>query len=303
MKWHLCSKKTFSLLSKLFYEEESVFFHISCELFDGNRLLFPHSEIATLFYLSEEDLLSSKEPQKVQAILLCEASGEIYLCGRSIVSEEDFLALYSLVETYSPYWHTFFSTPQLSAKNESLLKNSTMPIPWDFETHLYYFMSYHLPLAKQKPKQSLSSQALPFSISFSHRDAKEQLKTLHAHYLLAEVSTPQRPISFDKGKKISLTLLKNQLIAGAYEEKRLIGKVNTNLKGIRTVQLGGIFTLPEARRKGVALALLRAIIKRLQHYFDSITLFVRQENLVAQKLYQKAGFHINKTLGIYYKGN
>lgn len=299
MKWYLCSKKEFPRLAAFLFEEEKKFFHIVCELFDGKRILFPHADIASLFYLSEHPISLSKTFQKIEAVLLCKRTGELYLCSYTSLKEIFFCEAHHLIEGNNFSWHTFFSIPQLSPENEFFLRKKTGNSLSPIEAHTYFLMSYDFSLRLSKKNQKDFSSST-FSISFNHSKAKEQLIELHTQYLLAEVATPQRPISYEKGEKISLSMLHHQLIAGAYEGGKLIGKVNTNLQGIRAVQLGGIFTLPEARKKGVASALLKAIIKRLERYFDCVTLFVRQENLIAQKVYQKAGFTVEESLGIYY---
>lgn len=299
MKWNLCTKKEFPWLAAFLCKEEKRFFHIVCELFDGKRMLFPHADIASLFYLSEHPISSSKALQKIEAILLCKRTGELYLCSYTPLKETFFYEAHHLIKENSFSWHTFFSIPQLSPQNEFFLLKKIGSSLSPIEAHAYFLMSYDFShrLFKKNQKDFLSPA---FSISFNHTKAKKQLIKLHTQYLLAEVATPQRPISYEKGEKISLSMLHHQLIAGAYEGEKLIGKVNTNLQGIHAVQLGGIFTLPEARKKGVASALLKAIMKRLERYFDYVTLFVRQENLIAQKVYQKAGFTVEESLGIYY---
>ena len=67
-------------------------------------------------------------------------------------------------------------------------------------------------------------------------------------------------------------------------------KVCENEVGKKYVLLGGVFTLPEYRNRGLCSSLLRYLIKKNASQNKTCVLFVKTDNLPAIASYKKAGF-------------
>ncbi|MFP4331550.1 MAG: GNAT family N-acetyltransferase [Alkalispirochaetaceae bacterium] len=86
--------------------------------------------------------------------------------------------------------------------------------------------------------------------------------------------------------------LKSQLVLYATHEGRIVAKAATNARGFLCDQLGGVYTDPEYRRRGVARWLVSILIRRLKREGRSSSLFVKPDNRAAVELYRELGFSI-----------
>lgn len=86
--------------------------------------------------------------------------------------------------------------------------------------------------------------------------------------------------------------LRNQLVIYAVHQGKVVAKAATNARGFLCDQLGGVYTDPIYRRRGVARWLVSILIRRLRREGRSSSLFVKPENPGAVELYRELGFSI-----------
>ena len=84
--------------------------------------------------------------------------------------------------------------------------------------------------------------------------------------------------------------LREQAVYAAFCGDALVAKGGTNARGVRYVQLGGIYTVPSERGKGYATALVRHIVAEAAAQQKRVALFVKPDNAPAQRLYAACGF-------------
>ena len=84
--------------------------------------------------------------------------------------------------------------------------------------------------------------------------------------------------------------LKRQQIYGTRINGMLAAKAGTNALGVNWVQLGGIFTLPGFRGRGVGRRVMARLLENLDEQGLGSTLFVKPENIPAVSLYRRVGF-------------
>ena len=84
--------------------------------------------------------------------------------------------------------------------------------------------------------------------------------------------------------------LRDQIVYLAEDSSGAIGKAGTNARGIRYDQIGGVFTVPAMRNRGVARAVMRALLGELLAGKRGACLFVKKTNDPAVTLYQRLGF-------------
>lgn len=81
----------------------------------------------------------------------------------------------------------------------------------------------------------------------------------------------------------------------------IVSKVSLNAAGFNCVQLGGVYTMPSERKKGLAAYLVGSAVKAILQSGHQIVLYVKEENTAARNLYQKIGFApLGKFSIIYY---
>ena len=97
-------------------------------------------------------------------------------------------------------------------------------------------------------------------------------------------------------------LLKNKTVYALGDEDFIYSKANISLCANKVIQISGVYTKKEFRRKGYASFLVNRIAFVAGKVGCKATLLVRQENLAAYSAYKKAGFGITGTYKIvYYK--
>ena len=71
---------------------------------------------------------------------------------------------------------------------------------------------------------------------------------------------------------------------------RLLGKAGTNAKGFGWNQIGGVYTLPSERGRGIASFLVAELARLSAAEGKSAVLFVKPKNKAARQAYAKSGF-------------
>ncbi len=71
---------------------------------------------------------------------------------------------------------------------------------------------------------------------------------------------------------------------------RPVAKAQTNARGIRLEQAGGIYVVPELRGRGLGRAVVAALLADIASAGKGATLFVKQGNAAARGLYRALGF-------------
>ncbi len=131
----------------------------------------------------------------------------------------------------------------------------------------------------------------------------EALMPLQEAYEREEVLTPIH--SFDeRACRASLRrALDRQIVMVACEGGRIVAKAATNARGLRVDQVGGVYTIPERRGRGVARALVSALLAEIELSGRSASLFVKPHNAPAMSLYRGLGFEeLDDFRAEYYEG-
>jgi predicted GNAT family acetyltransferase len=132
----------------------------------------------------------------------------------------------------------------------------------------------------------------PKGISFRHAEIHdtEALLPLQAAYEREEVM-PAGSILDIRACRLNLERIiakENTLIA--LMDGRIIAKINTNAKSYSRCQIGGVYVLPEYRRRGVGACLTAAFSRLLLTKNKGLNLFVDNDNTAARIAYSRCGF-------------
>ncbi len=85
--------------------------------------------------------------------------------------------------------------------------------------------------------------------------------------------------------------LKTRYMSIAVANNQIIAKAAINGVGFKTIQIGGVYTLPEYRNKGLAKAVITHLINE-QSEQKTAVLFVKKHNTAAITVYKKLQFKI-----------
>lgn len=118
----------------------------------------------------------------------------------------------------------------------------------------------------------------------------EMLKPIQRAYEEEEVLCGNQEFNELTSNYLLKKALSEENVLVALIGNKIVGKAALNAKGEKYVQIGGVYTLPEFRKKGIAMALLERLIFERKSQGKKIVLFVKKINLPAQKLYESLGF-------------
>lgn len=133
---------------------------------------------------------------------------------------------------------------------------------------------------------------VPSGIEFARCTVEdtERLLSLQESYEKEEVAPPGDPVDRE-ATRLNLRLnLGKQHIFMALAGDRAVAKAGTNALGLAWVQIGGVFTEPEWRGRGIASALVRHIAVLETEAGKNIALFVKLTNEPARRAYNRSGF-------------
>ena len=84
--------------------------------------------------------------------------------------------------------------------------------------------------------------------------------------------------------------LRKQIVLYALFENFPVAKAGTNAKGYSYYQLGGVFTFPDFRCRGIGKTIITRLCAELAKANKKVSLFVKTSNIPARRLYESLGF-------------
>ena len=132
----------------------------------------------------------------------------------------------------------------------------------------------------------------PMTIVVRRADAADAnfLFPIQKLYELEEVVIT--PSHFDDGQCLrSLRIaLKEQIVYVAELSGAAVAKAGTNARGYTVDQIGGVYTVPSERGKGLGKAVVSELLKNVFSEKKEACLFVKKHNRSAIALYERLGF-------------
>jgi len=118
----------------------------------------------------------------------------------------------------------------------------------------------------------------------------EELFPLQLDYENTEVAYEGHPIDPAVCRLSLRARLKDAFIYKLSAGARITAKAGTNAEGFHWLQIGGVYTLPEYRKRGLAAAVVAHLINAHCREKHGFALFVKTENKAALRVYAKLGF-------------
>jgi len=116
------------------------------------------------------------------------------------------------------------------------------------------------------------------------------LYPLQEAYEREEVLTPIHEFNAAASRAALARSLELQLVYVAVEDGRIVAKAGTNARGFGVDQIGGVYTIPERRGRGLATALMAALLGEIRRAGRCVALFVKPGNAAALALYRALAF-------------
>ncbi len=118
----------------------------------------------------------------------------------------------------------------------------------------------------------------------------ETIFPLQRGYELEEVMIDPSRFSEVTCMRLLRTSLKDEVVYVAEVDGAPVAKAATNARGFAVDQVGGVYTLPDWRGKGVGAAVCTALLRELLDEKPGACLFVKKKNRPAIALYDRLGF-------------
>jgi predicted GNAT family acetyltransferase len=96
--------------------------------------------------------------------------------------------------------------------------------------------------------------------------------------------------------------LREEIVYVAELQGKPVSKAGTNARGYDTDQIGGVYTVPDERGKGLAGAVMDALLREVFARKSAACLFVKKTNAAAVSLYTRLGFKTVSDFLISYYG-
>ncbi len=94
--------------------------------------------------------------------------------------------------------------------------------------------------------------------------------------------------------------LRREIVYLAELDGQPVAKAGTNARGIDYCQIGGVFTIPGLRNRGIAGELMRTLMSDIAGQKKHLCLFVKKRNEPAERLYRSLGFAVRDAFAISY---
>lgn len=156
------------------------------------------------------------------------------------------------------------------------------------EQREYYFMEFTGSSCQEKLSAVPENNRCQL-MKCSSNDADSLLK-LHLEYVRVEVLPAGKALNADAEKTSLAQILQKQSVYALKHSGTFVAKAQTNALAKNYVQIGGVYTLPEYRRKGFASFLVNHIALNAKAHNKNAVLFVKIKNICARHSYEKAGF-------------
>ena len=118
----------------------------------------------------------------------------------------------------------------------------------------------------------------------------EDLFPLQCGYELEEVVIDPAHFSDLQCMKMLRYALRDELVYVAERQGVPLAKAATNARGFGVDQIGGVYTLPEERGKGIGGAVVDGLLRAVFAEKKAACLFVKKRNRPAIALYDRLGF-------------
>ncbi len=118
----------------------------------------------------------------------------------------------------------------------------------------------------------------------------EKILPLELDYQIEEVLTVNKTANEDFFRKLLQKYISKKSLYAIKMYDKYLAKATINAKGFNWMQIGGVYTVPKHRNKGLGAAIIDGLLKDSNTQNKNFALFVKTKNLPARNMYKKLGF-------------
>ena len=189
----------------------------------------------------------------------------------------------------------FFQARTIMGRDEDVRRiEETIGSPPDTRVTYYIMSLWGEPAQRQRPA--------PQGYTFRRAQMQDldRLLPLQRAYEREEVIVDDRDVNAGVVYHNMRSALEHHLTYVAEREGDPVAKASTNSRGLTYDQIGGVYTVPEERNRGIAAELMRCLIADIRSAGKGSTLFVKQHNAAAIQMYENLGFERRNEFAISY---
>lgn len=214
------------------------------------------------------------ENKKIKAIALLEELSQLHVFSKTDITSLEAQALVEILNNYNVNLYAI-----LGQKNfVDLLISYLKPQNYDYTEYFYLY------------KKLAKIPHLSKNVFLADVNDIDDLVDLQKAYLIEEVISADCDISFYFVEMMLEDIILKQGLFYYKKDGEFITKANVNSIGFKSLQLGGVFTKPEYRGKGLAKKTINKLIDYYSDDYQILGLFVKKKNPAANKLYKNLGF-------------
>ena len=237
------------------------------------------------------------QPQKICCgVLLFSTYGLLFHCIDTDIPEETVLAFgrFFLSEDF-PYTelHAVAGIREHTLLFEQVIAATVSaqhtPVRLD-ATVDYYLMRCTKPCTDTFFQTAESNLNATLSIERATENDLTELFPRQLDYENTEVAYEGRPINPAVCKLSLRARLATEYIYKVSTDGHIVAKAGTNAQGFHWFQIGGVYTLPAYRNRGLAAAAVAHLINTHSTEAHGFALFVKTANTAALRVYEKLGF-------------
>ena len=237
------------------------------------------------------------QPQKICCgVLLFSTYGLLFHCIDTDIPEETVLAFgrFFLSEDF-PYTelHAVAGIREHTLLFEQVIAATVSaqhtPVRLD-ATVDYYLMRCNKPCMDTFFRTAEAKLNTALSIERATENDLTELFPLQLDYENTEVAYKGRPINPAVCKLSLRARLATEYIYKVSADGRIVAKAGSNAQGFHWFQIGGVYTLPVYRNRGLAAAAVAHLINTHSADAHGFALFVKTANTAALRVYEKLGF-------------
>lgn len=255
--------------------------------------LFPLSESKELIYICTD------KKDKIEAALMLTKNGQLLPVlkrGAVLPSENSFQDIIRLLGSRIYYVNSMMGEENLINSLYRTIRDTIKP-----ERTTEYF--YHIMIIRNR-NEFIPPDPEKLNLEYSLRKPVNsdipRLLPLQELYEKEEVLPDSALYDPDAAKRYLVNSVKNQISVICEKSGTIVSKANTNGFGIKCCQIGGVFTLPELRNRGIGKYVTGKLVEYIFETGKSPSLFVKKKNIPAVSVYKKLGFTITSSFKIIY---
>jgi ribosomal protein S18 acetylase RimI-like enzyme len=160
-------------------------------------------------------------------------------------------------------------------------------LPLPPTTHIDYFL---MTLAREKMLPVMPYTAGDLFVRRADSYDAEAIFPLQKGYELEEVVISPAHYSDGQCMRLLRNALRDEIVFVAELDGIPVAKAATNARGFGVDQIGGVYTAPEHRGKGLGALVVEALLRAVFKEKNAACLFVKKRNRPALALYERLGF-------------